>query len=211
MKIVCISDTHSLHKQITVPEGDVLVHAGDLTSMGTRNETELAIAWLNDQPCTHVVCIAGNHDFALESKTPPWFSDFDWGRVKYLENTGTMINGQLFYGSPVTPWFCDWAFNVHRGAAIKEYWDMIPAETKVLLTHGPPFGILDQSKPLLTDHLGCDDLLDRVAQLTLKLHVFGHIHGSYGVDDNTQGVIFVNASQVNEAYKVTNKPIVLEI
>jgi Icc-related predicted phosphoesterase len=181
--------------------------------MGTRSEVEQAVLWLNKQPCEHIVVVSGNHDFALEAKKPDWWSTFDWGRVQYLENSSTMIDGRLFYGSPVTPWFFDWAFNVHRGPAIAVYWDRIPNDTDILVTHGPPFGYLDQSHPggddsmVATDHLGCDDLLERIAELDISLHVFGHIHGGYGINTDNANTTFVNASQVNEAYKVVNKPI----
>lgn len=211
MKIIFISDTHGLHDKVIVPECDVLVHAGDLCNTGARFEVERVTAWLNDQPAKHVVAIAGNHDFALERKQADWLPN--WGRINYLENSSVIIEGIKFYGSPITPTFMDWAFMAARGRDIQPYWERIPPDTNVLVTHGPPIGILDQSRPGFKEngepnsvYLGCEDLAVRVCEIRPQAHVFGHIHGSYGRRD-MNGTTYINASQVNEAYKVVNKPI----
>ncbi len=185
-------------------DADILVHSGDLSLGGTPEECIAAVGWLNAQKHKHVILIAGNHDFAFERKYP-----IDLGRIHYLENTGIELDGIVFYGSPVQPWFCDWAFNVHRGAAIKQYWDKIPLDTDILVTHGPPWGKLDQSMPDRSDHLGCEELEKRVREVNPSIHVFGHIHGSYGVND-TKHTKFINASVVNEAYQLVNQPIVID-
>jgi Icc-related predicted phosphoesterase len=152
--------------------------------------------------------IAGNHDFSFEKQIIK--DSFDYGRVIYLEDSGTEIEGLKIYGSPVQPWFCDWAFNVHRGAAIKKYWDKIPEGLDILITHGPPNIILDQSILGRSDHLGCEDLLANLAITKPKIHVFGHIHGSYGRWDSAN-TKYINASVVNEAYQVVNEPQVIEL
>jgi Icc-related predicted phosphoesterase len=190
-----------------VPEGDILVHAGDLTMAGDIYNTQKALNWLNDQPHAYVVFVAGNHDFAFERAYTK--ERLDLGRLIYLENSAQQVGGINFYGSPVQPWFMDWAFNVHRGAPIREYWNKIPYDVHVLITHGPPYGILDQSIPGKSDHLGCEELRSRLEMIQPKIHVFGHIHGSRGTETN--GIKFVNASVVNEAYKVVNEPIVVEL
>lgn len=208
MKIVLISDTHTFHDQITIPECDVLVHAGDLGLRGSVDEIQPALDWLNKQPAKHIVFVAGNHDFAFEQK-----KHFNLGRLIYLENSSANIAGVNFWGSPITPWFFDWAFNVQRGAAIKKYWDGIPDAglVDVLITHGPPMGILDQAAPHKgSDHVGCEDLAKQVTISQPLTHVFGHIHGGYGsrkVGETT----YYNASVVNEAYKVVNAPWVVEL
>ena len=207
MKLVLISDTHSMHDKVKLPDGDVLVHAGDLTGMGTVAECQQALNWLDKQPHKHVVFVAGNHDFAFERKK----EQLDFWRLTYLENSSITIDGKVFYGSPVQPWFMDWAFNVQRGPAIKKYWDMIPTGVDVLITHGPPAQILDQSAPHKnTDHLGCDDLLSRVLQVKPEVHVFGHIHGGRG-HKNFEGTNFYNATVVDESYRVVHEPFVVEI
>jgi Icc-related predicted phosphoesterase len=127
----------------------------------------------------------------------------------YLENSGTELAGLKIWGSPVQPEFNNWAFNVARGAAIRRYWQMIPASTDVLITHGPPYGILDTAHPT-TAHLGCEELAEAVQQTRPRLHVFGHIHGGYGTA-KANGTQFVNASVVDEAYHLVNAPQVFEI
>jgi Icc-related predicted phosphoesterase len=96
----------------------------------------------------------------------------------YLENSGTELLGLKFWGSPVQPEFNNWAFNVARGAAIRRYWQMIPESTDVLVTHGPPFGVLDKSLPS-TPHLGCEELAKAIEQIRPQLNIFGHIHGGH--------------------------------
>lgn len=211
LKLVLLSDTHTMHDKINVPAGDVLIHAGDMALDGRLSEVQDTLNWLNNQPHPYVVAIAGNHDFALER--PRHRQDIDFGRVIYLENSSVNIKGKNFWGSPVTPWFYNWAFNVHRGAPIRRYWDEIPDAglIDVLITHGPPLGILDQAHPggdsrmVATDHLGCEELAERIKISQPLVHVFGHIHGSYGKFENSTTKFF-NASVVNEAYRVVNDP-----
>jgi Icc-related predicted phosphoesterase len=209
MKLVMISDTHTMHSKVVVPEGDVLVHAGDMALSGSVREVQSCLNWLNNQPHKHVIAIAGNHDWAFER--PHMKSELELGRIHYLENSGITIDGKTFYGSPVQPEFCNWAFNVARGPAIKRYWDAIPDVVDVLITHGPPMGVLDYQHPKWGNAaLGCEELRLRVDVVAPAIHVFGHIHGGYGTKilGKTQ---FFNASIVNEAYKVVNPPWVVEI
>lgn len=209
-RLVLLSDTHGLHYKVDVPDGDILVFAGDMCNKGAFHEAEQALYWLNNQPHKHVVAIAGNHDWAFEK--PHLQRLLDFGRVEYLEDSAATVEGLKFYGSPQTPEFMGWAFNVARGAAIKTYWDMIPEDTDVLVTHGPPRGILDQSAPLFhSELLGCDDLFEAVDRINPKLHVFGHIHGGYGQIQFGKGTKFFNASICDEAYRPVNRPIVVDI
>ena len=213
MKLVLISDTHGQHRKFTTPEGDVLIHAGDFMHSG-RDMREIVdfASWLHDQPHAFKILVAGNHDILFETHR-----DLAMGALKtscpevhYLENGSCQFQGLKFWGSPVQPEFNDWAFNVKRGREIKKYWDMIPDDTDVLITHGPPWGLLDQIRPgREVEHLGCGELLKAVRRIKPKLHVFGHIHGGYGTFKKgpTQ---FVNASLLNEAYKPVNAPIVVD-
>jgi Icc-related predicted phosphoesterase len=218
IKIVMISDTHNLHDKIIVPDGDILIHAGDMSMSGKHFEIASFARWLQEQPHKYKVVIAGNHDFLFEGR--PEIADpiiTETGAI-YLNDSGVTIEGLNIWGSPVQPWFYDWAFNRQRGAEIKKHWNLIPANTDVLITHGPPRGILDQSVPNKTDHLGCSDLLESVHKINLKLHVFGHIHGSAGITrlpyiqnmvDNRP--IFINASVLNEQYQPNGKQFVVEL
>jgi Icc-related predicted phosphoesterase len=208
MKLVLIADTHEKHNAVQLPEGDVLVHAGDLTYRGDFQAVLEATNWLRRQPFKHKILVAGNHDFLFEEH-PEKARELLDGLI-YLENESVTVEGVKFWGSPITPRFFDWAFNCDR-ADIFKYWDEIPGDTDVLITHGPPEGYLDQSAPhKSSEHLGCRDLLNAVLRVKPKVHVFGHIHGGYGYA-RFQETQFYNASVVNEAYKVTNAPWVVEL
>ena len=208
IRIVCISDTHGQHAKLGVPDGDVLIHAGDFMAFGdTPSEIVDFNQWLGKQPHRYKVVIAGNHDWMFERH--PGAARELLGNAIYLENSGTEVAGLKIWGSPVQPEFNNWAFNVARGAAIRRYWEMIPDSTDVLVTHGPPFGMLDKSHPS-TAHLGCEELAKAVEQIKPRLHIFGHIHGGHG-QLIADGMCFVNASVVNEAYRLVHEPQVVEI
>ena len=216
MKLVCISDTHGQnHLPENMPPADVLVHAGDLTSMGKLSELVEAAKWLDQMAMKYenVIVIAGNHDFILEAFMKEGKEKelreriFRDRSVHYLRDSGITIRGRYFYGSPWQPNFCDWAFNEERGLVIKKHWDMIPMYTQVLVTHGPPMGILDR---VGNEHVGCADLRIRVGEVKPTVHVFGHIHNSYGLR-NIGETCFINASQCNEDYRLVNRPIIVEI
>ncbi len=208
VRIVCISDTHGHHAKLSVPNGDILIHAGDFMAFGdTPKEIVDFSHWLGKQPHRHKVVIAGNHDLMFERHPGAARGLLD--NVIYLENSGAELMGLKFWGSPVQPEFNNWAFNVARGAAIRRYWQMIPKGTDVLVTHRPPFGVLDQSHPS-TAHLGCEELAKAVEQIRPALNVFGHIHGGHG-QVTANGTRFVNASVVNETYHTIHDPQVIEI
>jgi Icc-related predicted phosphoesterase len=219
LSIAAFSDTHTYHRSVKLPDADVLVFAGDLMGSGYRHsEVKDFGEWFSAQPHNDKILVAGNHDRMFESDISYCLSKFDRG-VIYLQDSGVDIAGFKFYGSPIQPWFYDWAFNVHRGPKIKEYWDNIPADTDVLITHGPPHGILDKMVPLTEpyfgayDHLGCRDLMDAVEKIRPRVHIFGHIHGGYGHTNlyGTNGTEFYNAAICNEAYEPVNKPWLIEI
>ena len=186
----------------------MLIHAGDFMAFGdTPKEIVDFNQWLGKQPHRFKVVIAGNHDLMFERH--PGAARELLSNAIYLENSGTELAGMKIWGSPVQPEFNNWAFNVARGAAIRRYWKMIPANTDVLVTHGPPFGVLDKSDPS-TAHLGCEELAKAVEQIKPRLHVFGHIHGGHGSSAGN-GTRFVNASVVNEGYRLVHEAQVVEI
>lgn len=210
MRIVCVSDTHGRHTQVTVPDGDVLVFAGDFMTDG-RNVLEIIqfLRWLRSQPHKHKVVIAGNHDRLLE-EAPGLFRPWLEKDCHYLQDTGCEIEGVKFWGSPYQPEFSNWAFNKERGLPIRQHWKLIPDDTDVLITHGPAHGILDQSGRGF-EHLGCEELMDVIDnRLQLQLHVCGHIHGGYGRVTKRR-TTFVNASVLNESYHLQNEPIIVDI
>lgn len=214
MKLVCLSDSHNLHKKVTergpLPEGDVLLHGGDFTGRGSFKEVASFLAWFASQPHQYKVFIAGNHDYLFEKEE--WLVRNlleQYPSITYLQDSGCEIGGLRFWGSPWQPWFCDWAFNLPRkGPALREKWNQIPVHTDVLITHGPPFGTLDQVGD--GEHLGCEELAIRLTAVRPRVHLFGHIHDGYGLKER-DGTCFVNACVCDEDYRVSNPPIVLEV
>ena len=214
--IVAISDTHGLHRQIPVPDGDVLVHAGDLTNVGELDQVQDFNDWLGELPHENKVVIAGNHDFCFQDAgTPHRFKSRDKQQVQaeamltnchYLRDSGVALAGLNFWGSPWQPWFGSWAFNAQRGREIQAKWGLIPESTDVLVTHGPPINILDSTSR--GDSAGCQDLWHAIVNMVKPgLHIFGHIHEAYGthVDEATT---YINASCCTLAYQPTNAPII---
>lgn len=205
MRIVCISDTHTLHERLVLPPGDVLLHAGDVSKRGTEPEIRAFAAWFAAQPHRHKVMVAGNHDFAFEQDATArsWIDG-----ATYLEHEGCDIEGVSFWGSPYQPWFHDWAFQRPRGAPMAELWAKIPAGVDVLITHGPPHGVLDHTVHGID--AGCEALADALARVQPKVHVFGHIHEGYG-QLMRDGIRFVNASTCTVGYTEVRPPIVIDL
>ena len=208
MKFVAIADTHYQHRNVKLPKGDVLLHAGDVSYKGEKAEVLDFLKWFSDLNFTYKIFIAGNHDFYFEKAVASEIISLIPENVIYLNDSGVTIGGITIWGSPVTPWFFNWAFNRQRGAAIQKHWKLIPENTDILITHGPPFGICDTV--INGRHAGCKDLLKRVQEVKPKVHLCGHIHEGYGVAEKA-GVRFLNASLMNEAYELVNKPMVFEL
>ncbi len=209
MRLVCTSDTHLRAERLSVPAGDVLVHAGDHTMGGSAREIEDAARWLARLPHRTKVVIAGNHDWGFQRD--PTASRARLANVPglvYIEDAEAVVEGLRFWGSPWQPWFADWAFNLERGAAIREKWDLIPAGIDVLVTHGPPVGHGD--KTFYGETVGCFDLLDAVRRVRPRLHVFGHIHEGYGTT-REDGTTFVNAAACDVRYRPVNPPVVIDL
>ena len=221
MKIVCISDTHNHHSEVELPEGDVLIHAGDATSHGDlEDELEPFAKWFCAQPFEHKIFVPGNHDKGCENhpeKARRLFHKSTHGvdGVHYLVDEVVMIEGVKFYGSPWVINLPRWAFSLDAySAAIREIWSQIPDDTDVLVTHGPPFGKLDQVKGFgwAPENVGSPLLLKRVEEVLPKYHVFGHIHEGHGVKQGYERVTtFINAAICTVRYRPTNNPICFHI
>ncbi|KAK3995708.1 Metallo-dependent phosphatase [Cladorrhinum sp. PSN332] len=192
VSVVCLSDTHN-NQPSSVPEGDILIHAGDLTNSGTFSELQAILDWLNSLPHPYKVVIAGNHDILLDPlRDAPGDAEqrakLNWGGIIYLQDgsaTITLADGRRIkiYGSPCTPKSGNWAFEYLRG---EDIWaNKIPADIDILVTHGPPKGHLDSFMGL-NKGAGCVSLLKEVWRVRPRLHVFGHIHAGRG----TQAVCY---------------------
>lgn len=184
MRIVALSDTHLRHlkHEIEVPPGDILIHAGDAMIEGTELEARAFFNWFGAFPHRHKVYVAGNHDVIFE-KDPNLARSLVPAGITYLEDSEVTIDGLRIYGSPWTPEFMNWAFNLRRGAPIRKMWDLIPTGLDVLVTHGPPKYVLDQVVGRPDEHLGCLDLRNAIHKKQPRVHVFGHIHTGHGILD----------------------------
>ncbi len=209
-KIVCLSDTHNCNEQIIVPEGDILIHAGDATGRGSIPEIIAFNRWFSNLPHRYKIFIAGNHDWLFETNNS-YARSLLSSKIIYLQDSFVEIEGLKIYGSPWQPRFYDWAFNLMRGAELAEKWKLIPNDTDVLITHGPPHGILDEvPRQYWIENTGCEELRKKVEEIRPKAHIFGHIHCGYGQTEEF-GVKFINASNCDEEYNPTQPPIVFEL
>jgi predicted phosphodiesterase len=206
IRLVFVSDTHGFH-DFPVPPGDVLVHAGDGCSYGTLEEASAWASFLRRQPHRHKIVIAGNHDRCFEADfehAKALFEEFD-----FLHDSGCERLGVRFWGSPWQPEFFAWAFNLPRGPELAAKWALIPDGIDVLVTHGPPQGILDRTYD--GTPAGCEDL--RVAiqeRVRPRVNVFGHIHEAYGTEC-IGSTLFINASICTLSYRPTNPAIVVDL
>ncbi|KAH6687363.1 metallophosphoesterase domain-containing protein [Plectosphaerella plurivora] len=181
--VVCISDTHN--DQPSIPGGDILIHAGDLTQSGTFEELDAALRWLSSQPHPVKIVVAGNHDILLDAKqdieprSAAIRASLPWHGITYLQNQDTIVtcpNGRRLhiYGSPLTPRYGNWAFQYPKG---QDVWHgTIPQGVDIPITHGPPRGHCDLF------NMGCDSLLKELWRVRPRLHVFGHIHEGAGTE-----------------------------
>lgn len=183
IRIVCISDTHSLHHRLpALPPGDILIHAGDLTDRGRVSQTRKALSWLNSAPHPHKVFIAGNHDAALAIPEKRRVILADYPDLIYLQDSGAELTLHdrtvTLYGTPRTPRTAqnrDTLTSFRTSSDIKQWMEAIPENTDILITHGPPLGHRDVAG------VGCRHLLARLWHVRPLLHVFGHIHAGHGV------------------------------
>jgi len=215
MIITFISDTHTKHKAVTpeLPGGDLLIHAGDLTSRGYKQEIKEFCEWFDElDNYDHKIFIPGNHDFGFQDSpdaTSEIVNSYKW--ITFLQDNWIYVGEDhtkltKIYGSPWQPEFYNWAFNLPRkGWQLKEKWDAIHNDTDILVTHGPAYGYVDQviGRP---EHLGCELLAERIKEFKPKIHVCGHIHSGRGYvfDGNTH---YINASVLDERYNNFYKPL----
>ena len=207
MKFVAISDTHGYHRQLQLPQGDIIIHAGDFCHYGSDEQVLDFLAWYAQTDFKHRLLVAGNHDFFAAEKNK-LFRDAVPEGINYLENSGITLEGISFWGSPVQPDLIGWAFGTNRGQSMKYYWDLMPEKIDVLITHTPPYGILDKTSSGRS--IGCEELAKKLVWLKPKVHIFGHVHASYGKKE-TPDTLHINASNINSSKGLVNKPIIFEL
>ncbi|MBX3247992.1 MAG: metallophosphatase domain-containing protein [Myxococcales bacterium] len=193
MKLVFLSDTHRRHPRIDIPpRADLLVHAGDVSRRGTEAEVLAFLDWYASHDAPKVL-IAGNHDRYAERHPLEMRRACEARGITYLLDEPTALAGLRVYGSPWVPRFRDMAFNLDRGAAIAARWALIPSSLDLLVTHGPPHGILDRTFFGLS--VGCEALREALRARPPRLHVFGHIHEARGAfRDERTGCEHVNVA-----------------
>lgn len=214
MKITLISDTHCRHDAVDVGSGDMIIHCGDSTIYGEEWEMKNFIEWFRKLPFKYKVFINGNHEVMVWKRNlmPKLTEELQYENCFYLENSGVEIEGLKLWGSPNTPEFFDWAYMYQRYKAA-EVWANTPTDTEILITHGPPLGILDNVQPLPPryplNHAGCLELLWWGIKHKPKLSCFGHIHSGHG-HTIKNGNLYVNAATCDDHYKPVYKPIVVD-
>lgn len=195
MRLVITSDTHELHDRLVspMPPGDVFIHCGDFTNYGDRVKVLDFIDWLRLQPYKHKVVIAGNHDkFCAKTDYALLKEMFLAAGATYLMDDMVEIEGKRFYGTPWTPQFGNWSFM----AGVEErkiYYNRIPENLDVLITHGPSYDVLDETA--LGAMAGCPILGKIVQERKPRIHCFGHIHECGGLKKRVGDTICINAAQ----------------
>ena len=247
-RITFLSDLHNrhMHWELKMKEhnaldevykSDVIVFCGDMSSRGTKEEVETFMNWFNEfAPGIKKIFIAGNHDFFFDYKWKPRTEDgfyrhkrtstkedveemlLKYSKLEYLCDSGTEYRGLKFWGTPVSPWFHDWAFNRWEDE-IGKHWDLIPEDTDVLITHTPPYMKLDKIDPRFRrynklDNVGCPILMAKVSDTKPLIHAFGHIHEGYGMIPTFSGfeddIVYINASNLNDKYEPVNPPVIFD-
>jgi Icc-related predicted phosphoesterase len=205
LKIVCLSDTHELHRDVRVPEGDLLIHAGDITFFSRRPSVLADFNdWLGELPHKYKVVIPGNHDTLLENMANRQIIT----NAHLLINSGVELDGLKVWGTPVTA-LNSGAFAVPQDQARAAVWARIPSDSDVLITHIPPARILDGA-PGTSEHAGCSSLRNSYQRIRPRLHVFGHVHSAAGYRP-TAHTIFVNAALAGELGDLDKEPFVLRL
>jgi Icc-related predicted phosphoesterase len=230
MKVVHISDTHGYHDRLIIPECDVLIHSGDIGGRTGIFDLTQFLIWFEKQRAKVKILVPGNHDIILDKKgvqngqdsitrmlhaqghrdALELISKYD---IKYLCDSEFIYEGVKFYGSPYSPSFhrANWVFNADRGQEISNKWSKIPSDTHVLITHTPPYGLLDNLHEYTREgedpNAGCKDLIEVIKGrlFRLKLHCFGHIHDNTGMIitkiSGTRRVVFSNGCALSNKYE----------
>ncbi len=214
--LVALSDTHGRHPTMyhEIPDGDVLIHAGDFCGRGLMEEVHEFAAWMGQFPHPDKLLVPGNHDRPVEEAPEECRAIFAEREIQLLIGDSAEIGGLRYFGSPFTPTFYDWHFMRDRGAEIRAEWEAIPPNADVVITHGPAYGHGDLAQPWRGSpprRVGCFELLARLRTVRPKIHIFGHIHEGYGatISDEIPETRFFNASVCTVAYQPENAPFVI--
>jgi len=230
-RVICVSDTHNRHRDLAIQEGDIFIHAGDITQRGTLPELQEFNAWLASLPHKHKIVIGGNHDEILLS--PSLNKNDILSNCTYLEYSSTMVYGWKIFGYPssikmfsnhntsylsgLLYSFLDYlkpyqAFQVHMGT--EQHLDTlssIPTDCDILISHGPPYGAGDlTNRGRMNGDKELRSLID--TEIKPRFHIFGHIHEAHSVSGNGC-TTFINAASPKYPWAKgeLNPPIVFDI
>lgn len=216
MRIVATSDLHGSF--VDIPLCDVLIVAGDVCPLHRSHDVITQLEWMREdfstwlkkwrKQASHIVWIAGNHDFVCQEPPFEEWAEQHLPEATYLQDKKVEIESLVFYGSPWVHNLPNWAFNCEE-PEMSLYWMNIPDYTDVLITHGPPTGIGDQAQGRY--HVGSSSLANRVREVSPKLHVFGHIHEGYGKNEDFLPITFANVAHNDRSYRAINPPLEFEI
>ncbi|ORZ03194.1 Metallo-dependent phosphatase-like protein [Syncephalastrum racemosum] len=219
VRFVCMSDTHGATTfAFDIPDGDVFIHAGDLTRRGNIQEFRDTLAWI--RKLTHPIKIVtgGNHDIILDEyfgyveQKQTVLAMMEQAGIVYLEHEEYRLPDELgglrLFVSPYAP--------IHLGGAfmpqdLSPIWKTIPEGLDVLVTHTPPQGYKDKIK-WGGRHVGCPILREKIAAVQPRVCVFGHIHEDHGwcmSEDNK--TLMVNACTCNHRYRANQLPVVFDL
>ena len=204
-EICVVADTHQKHRELRIPESELLIHCGDFCSFQREDEKTLedVDVWFAEAPVKDVLCIGGNHDYLLQSR------EFRFAHARLLEDDLAEVAGLSIYGSPWCPDLLGFAYFAPEEELI-EKWKDIPSGIDVLVTHTPPYGILDVPSSGTT-HLGCPHLQNELKRIKPRVHLFGHVHASYG-SHQAGDTKYVNAAMVGGAgFEVRHSPVTLNL
>jgi Icc-related predicted phosphoesterase len=239
VSIILISDIHNYQHLLTLPKGDLLLIAGDMTNMGKRKELERFSTFLSSVKPNFemIVVVAGNHEVSMDTdffnkvgKKYFYGNSIDPKRARayfidnpdvvYLEDSGVEYKGIKIWGTPWVNPCGNWAFCLNQPGMDKQLFGQIPEDTDILISHSPPYGILDvvpmysyqvdpqtnkMVRKMQNQHTGNKELMKRVHKIKPKLHVFGHIHECSGAEIHGD-TLFVNAAILNHRHKPENLP-----
>ena len=214
VRVTLISDTHGLHDSVEIEPTDILIHCGDFSNIGEMSVLKSFNHWLLEQPSKINIVVAGNHDRMFEKN--PIASRKLLTNAIYLENSGVEVMGLKIWGSPVTSTLPSWSFVETDETKRFDHWKQIPMDLDILVTHGPPHGIMDQVPRFYHEEGPVDEncgdvmLLAHVTRTKPKYHVFGHIHEGYGRIE-TPHTTFINCSQCDAMYNIKNPPQIINL
>jgi len=219
MRIWIISDTHMQHKALSVPKNiDMVIHCGDSTNyydeINNNREFIEFENWWRELPVKNKVIIAGNHDHWATRR-------YNIDKIKeystYLEHEECEISNIKIFGSPYTPTYGDWYFMKPKDKMFN-VWESLPDKIDILITHGPPQGILDLSENRQLQMVGDKSLFDKVLKIKPEYHCFGHIHNNHNCYNQGirkfKDITFINASCVTDGkinQGVSSNGVVIEI